>query len=183
MKLIIFLLFIFPSLLYSQRSIKGVVVNASNEAISNANVFIQNKDSVIKNFTKTSSEGRFDLKNFDLQNGDLLRVSHINYRPFSQKIDLLVDTFISIKLIKDSVFLNEVIVNTKIPPVRNIGDTTKYSLPSFINGSEIRLEDILKKLPGIVVDNNCKLSFNGKQIDKVLIEGQNFFSKDYTLIT
>lgn len=183
MKLILILLLIFPSLLYSQRSIKGVVVSASNEPISNANVFIQNKDSVIKKFTKTSSEGRFDLKNFDLQNGDLLRVSHINYRPFSQKIDLLVDTFISIKLIKDSVFLNEVIVNTKIPPIRNIGDTTKYSLPSFINGSEIRLEDILKKLPGIVVDNNGKLSFNGKQIDKVLIEGQNFFSKDYTLIT
>ena len=56
-------------------------------------------------------------------------------------------------------------------------------MPSFINGSEIKLEDVLKKLPGIVVDDNGKLSFNGKQIDKVLIEGQNFFSKDYTLIT
>lgn len=183
MRFIFFFLLMFPSLLYSQISIKGIVFNASNEPISNANVFIQNKDSVINKFTKTDNDGKFSLKNVDLQTDIILRVSHINYRQFLKKIDLSVDTFIIIKLIKDSIILNEVIVNTKIPPVRNIGDTTKYNLPSFINGSEIRLEDILKKLPGIVVDNNGKLSFNGKQIDKVLIEGQNFFSKDYTLIT
>ncbi len=183
MKFIILLLLIFSNLLYSQRSIKGIVTNASKEPISNANVFIQNKDSVIIKFTKTDSEGKFNLLNFDLQNDLFLRVSYINYKQFSKKIELLIDTLNNIELIKDSNILNEVIVNTKIPPVRNFGDTTKYNLPSFINGSEIKLEDILKKLPGIVVDINGKLSFNGKQIDKVLIQGQDFFSKDYTLIT
>ena len=183
MRSILFLLLLLSNLLYSQRNLKGIVLNAINEPISNASVFIQNKDSLIIKFTKTDFEGKFNLQNFDFRNVDLLRISHINYKQFSKKIEFLSDTLITIHLIKDSTVLNEVIINTKIPPVRIFGDTTKYNLPSFINGSEIKLEDVLKKLPGIVVDDNGKLSFNGKQIDKVLIEGQNFFSKDYTLIT
>lgn len=183
MKFILFLSLLLPNLLYAQKSIKGIVTTSSNEPISNATVFIQNNNSLIIKFTKTDFEGKFVLQNFDLQSAALLRISHINFKQFSKKIELLPDTLILIQLIKDSAILNEVIVNTKIPPVRTLGDTTRYHLPSFINGSETRFEDILKKLPGIIVDDYGKLSFNGKPIDKVLIEGQDFFSKDYTLIT
>lgn len=53
MKFILLLLLLLSNLLYSQRSIKGIVSNAYNEPISNATVFIQNNDSIIIKFTKT----------------------------------------------------------------------------------------------------------------------------------
>jgi hypothetical protein len=159
------------------------VKSINNEPISNASVFIQNKDSLIIKYTKTDFLGNFNIQMSDFRNEDFLRITHVAYKEFLNKIEFLSDTLLFIKLLKDSTVLNEVVVSTKIPPVRFYGDTTKYNLPSFINGSEVKLEDVLKKLPGIVVDDNGKLTLNGKQIDKVLVEGQNFFSKDYTLIT
>jgi hypothetical protein len=183
MKSILLFLLLFSNLVYSQRSIKGIVLSINNEPISNASVFIQNKDSLIIKYTKTDFLGNFNIQMSDFRNEDFLRITHIAYKEFLNKIEFLSDTLLFIKLLKDSALLNEVVVSTKIPPVRFFGDTTKYNLPSFINGSEVKLEDVLKKLPGIVVDDNGKLTLNGKQIDKVLVEGQNFFSKDYTLIT
>jgi len=183
MKSILLFLLLFSNLVYSQRSIKGIVLSINNEPISNASVFIQNKDSLIIKYTKTDFLGNFNIQMSDFRNEDFLRITHVAYKEFLNKIEFLSDTLLFIKLLKDSTVLNEVVVSTKIPPVRFFGDTTKYNLPSFINGSEVKLEDVLKKLPGIVVDDNGKLTLNGKQIDKVLVEGQNFFSKDYTLIT
>lgn len=62
-------------------------------------------------------------------------------------------------------------------------DTVTYNVKSFSDGTERTVEDILKKLPGIKVAEDGKVSINGKPIQKVMIEGEDIFSKNYKLIT
>ncbi len=78
--------------------------------------------------------------------------------------------------------LNEVVVKP-VTPVRVNGDTTSYRVKSFADGSERTVEDMLRKLPGVKIDEAGKITLNGKPIEKVLIEGEELFGKKYQLIT
>lgn len=78
--------------------------------------------------------------------------------------------------------LNEVVVKP-VTPVRVNGDTTSYRVKSFADGSERTVEEMLRKLPGIKIDDAGKITLNGKPIEKVLIEGEELFGKKYQLIT
>ena len=72
MKSILLFLLLFSNLVYSQRSIKGIVLSINNEPISNASVFIQNKDSLIIKYTKTDFLGNFNIQMSDFRNEDFL---------------------------------------------------------------------------------------------------------------
>jgi len=81
-----------------------------------------------------------------------------------------------------AIALNEVLIK----PVSDIAvnrDTTTYQAKAFADGSERSVEDLIRKLPGMVVSDDGKLTINGKPVDKVLIEGEELFGKKYQLIT
>lgn len=78
--------------------------------------------------------------------------------------------------------LKEVEVVAAPPPVKVNGDTTIYNHKRFLDGTERKLEDVLKKLPGISVNStNGEIRFNGRPINTILLEGENLFGKDYTI--
>ena len=85
-------------------------------------------------------------------------------------------------VITKAIELREVRVKATVPVKAN-NDTTTYAIKAFTNGTERSVEDVLKKLPGIEVSEDGKIKVNGKAVDKVLIEGENLFSKKYQLIT
>ena len=75
--------------------------------------------------------------------------------------------------------LEEVVI-TKEVPIRIKNDTTTYNPESFKDGTERVVEDLLKKLPGIKVEENGEIKFKGKSIKKFLLDGDDLFNSQYT---
>jgi len=79
--------------------------------------------------------------------------------------------------------LMEVIVKATIPPVIVRSDTIGFNAAAFPTRPFASVEDLLKKLPGIVVDKDGNVTLQGKKVDKILIDGKEFFLSDIKTAT
>ncbi|HVU57508.1 MAG TPA: outer membrane beta-barrel protein [Puia sp.] len=79
--------------------------------------------------------------------------------------------------------LMEVIVKASIPPVIVKADTIGFNAAAFPTRPYASVEDLLRKLPGIVVDKDGNVTMQGKKIDKILIDGKEFFLSDIKTAT
>lgn len=92
-------------------------------------------------------------------------------------------TFGKIILPPKSVTLNEVLVIANKEKVYYKGDTLVFNADSFKTRANATVEDLLKKLPGVRVDAKGKITVEGKQVDQVLVDGDEFFGTDPTMAT
>ncbi len=79
--------------------------------------------------------------------------------------------------------LPEVTIRAQLAPIVQHRDTTEYNVASFTDSTEFSVEDILKKLPGIRVAENGTISFNGKPVERVLLDGDDLTGSQYTIVT
>ncbi|MEJ0079783.1 MAG: hypothetical protein WDM78_02195 [Puia sp.] len=63
------------------------------------------------------------------------------------------------------------------------GDTTEFNAQAFVIQPNAKVEDLLKQLPGITIDKDGKITAEGQTVTKVLIDGEEFFGDDPTLVT
>ncbi len=168
--------------------IKGVVTDtASNIKLPNAVVSILNaKDSILVGFKRTDTNGMFsmDLK----QPGNyLMMVSYPGYIVYVEHFVLSNDKseidFKTIHLNLKSRFLKEIIVKGEAVAIKIKGDTTEFNAGSYVIEPHSKVEDLLKQLPGLQIDQNGKITANGEVVNKVLVDGEEFFGDDPTLVT
>ncbi|MCO6480547.1 MAG: carboxypeptidase-like regulatory domain-containing protein [Phaeodactylibacter sp.] len=112
-----------------------------------------------------------------------LHVKYLGYAPLKIAIARPVTEPLAIRLSPQENRLSEVIVSDGRPPIIERSDTTIYHVEDFTDSTEYNVEDILKKLPGVEVQENGAISVNGKPINKVLVEGGDLFGRNYTLGT
>lgn len=169
---------------FGQRTIEGRVVDASNVPIAQANVSIKRSDNdVIIAFGFTNKTGYFKIEGNDV-GAFRLKITCLGYDDYNQKINLEKDlNFGSIILEEKKINLNEVIIKNESNGISEIGDTLRYKIERFLNGTEETLKDVIKKMPGLDIDQNGKIKANGKQIDKFLINGEEFFTNQEKLAT
>jgi len=79
--------------------------------------------------------------------------------------------------------LKEVIVKQQISAIKVKGDTTEFAADSFKVQPNATVEDLLKQLPGIQVDKNGQITAQGEKVQKILVDGEEFFGDDPTLVT
>ncbi|MES2779646.1 MAG: outer membrane beta-barrel protein [Bacteroidota bacterium] len=89
----------------------------------------------------------------------------------------------TIVLVSKEHLLKEIIVREKKNAITIKGDTTEYLVDSFLVNKSSNVEDLLKKLPGIQVDKNGKITAHGQEVKKVLVDGEEFFGEDPTVAT
>jgi hypothetical protein len=144
------------------------------------------KDSVLVAHTRTNAEGRFELKNLDIDTVQVIvsnpRFGEQSYYVFGSATNREFD-FGKIILPPKSQQLNEVIIYAFKDPVYYKGDTLMYTADSFKVKPNATVEDLLKKLPGIKVDASGKISSQGKEVSQVLVDGDEFFGSDPTVAT
>ena len=137
-----------------------------------ANVIAKPKD-VSKNlqFAITDNEGYYKLI---LEQGDsiTISISYLGYKPIDYLFNALKDTKKDFILQQSSEQLDEVIIEM---PVTVRGDTTIYKTDKFTDGSERKLKNVLKKLPGVEVDKNGSVTVQGKKVTQMLVDGKKFF--------
>jgi hypothetical protein len=149
-------------------------------------VILNKKDSVIQAFTRSKADGNFMLNQLSSDNYILL-ATYPNYADYTEEFVLdsnhLLKDFGNIKLTPLSVLLNEVIIKGTISAVRIKGDTTEYNAKAYKLNPNDKVEDLLKRLPGIQVDRNGRITAQGQAVNKVLVDGEEFFGDDPVLVT
>ncbi len=112
----------------------------------------------------------------------VLRVSFIGY--ITQYVPLQLTASAptknvgTITLYDDAVMLAEAVVTAEAPPVTVKGDTTEYNASAYRVAEGAMLEDLVKKIPGAEISSDGKVTVNGKEIKKFLVDGKEFFSDD-----
>lgn len=179
-----------PLFLIAQKNgiVKGTVYDSvSKHGVASATVTVlMKKDSSLIGFMMTDDKGRFEIPR--LGNGQYrLMVSHVNYHN-TNKLFTIDDSTrtrdLGQVIVTDvSKMLEEVIVTAEIPPITLIGDTVQYNAGSFKVQPNANVEDLLKKLPGVKVDKDGKVTAQGKEVKKVLVDGKEFFGSDPKIAT
>ena len=143
-------------------------------------------DSTLVNFTRTNKDGIFKPIILPLDTYIVI-ISHPN---FNDKTYLIVPNkkdsvfkFKNVVLPPKSVLLNEVEIIAYKDKMYYKGDTLQFTADSFKTRPNATVEDLLKKLPGVKVDAAGKITIQGKAVDQVLVDGDEFFGSDPTIAT
>ncbi len=161
-------------------TVTGIVKDTSTKVnVKNAVVsLLSPKDSILKAFTRVKEDGSYSLKNVK-QGKYIISVSHPTFGEYVDDIEVKSanETLGPIALTTKSKLLAEVIVRSG-SPIRIKGDTTIYTADSFKVSANANVEELLKKMPGIQVDKDGKIKAMGQTVEKVLVDGEEFFGDD-----
>lgn len=177
---------IFPSASKSQQIvIQGDIRDTIGEITPAMAVIslIHKKDSTLATFTRSGAGGTFSLKEV-LPGEYLLMVTYPGYADYVEEVSLVTGDLLTDKTIfitPRSTLLDEVLVRQNEMSVR--GDTTEYFAKQFKVKKNATVEDLLKQLPGIQVNEQGHVIAQGRKIEKILVDGEEFFSDDPTIAT
>ena len=181
MKKILFItVFMTAALASAQIEYRGVVKDSIGTPLEMANVIAL--DTVAKRIASygfTDSKGNFKLE-LKANTAYNIKISYIGFKEISAKIKTKTsNTTASYTMFEDNM-LSGIEIISKMP-ITIKGDTIIYNADSFKNGSERKLEDVLKKLPGVEINAAGEIEVEGKVVEKILIDGKEFFSGDTKL--
>ena len=183
MNKIILFFFIFPLIIFSQQiKVTGTIKDYQNRGIQNASVSLLDLTDDVLGYSFTNENGDYSiLLNKSKENLIKIEIACLGYQKISLQITDL-DKKQNFTLLEKSESLQEVIINAN-KKIRTDQDTTFIKVNSFSNKTEQTVEDILKKLPGIEVLKDGTIKAHGKTIDKLLIEGEDVFDKNYKMLS
>ncbi|MGJ1409580.1 TonB-dependent receptor [Sphingobacterium thalpophilum] len=177
--IILLLLLFVHGVAVAQISIKGKIIDkADNKPLTNASIILLNRDSVLRYYNRANEEGKFMLKNVT-PGSYIVLATYPKFELYSDTI-AVADNDIDLKEIKISSqknVLEEVIVTRRLP-ITLKGDTIEYDAASFATEKNAKLEDLLRRLPGFTVSGNGSITAQGKAVQKVFIDGEEFFGYD-----
>lgn len=163
-------------------ALKGQVTDTINSPLHAATILLLNvKDSSLINFTSANSEGLFELRNINRQSY-LFKITFVGFVSFAKRIDPPdsgnVLNLGQLKLLPASQHLGAIDMEADRAPVTIKKDTIEFNAGSFKTNQNAMVEDLLKKLPGVEVDNDGNITAQGERVKSVTVDGKNFFGTD-----
>lgn len=171
-----------------QSQIKGRLTDhSSKEALPNAAVALLTlKDSSALTSVVSDTKGFFSIKS-PRPGNYLLVVSYMGYQQLLRNITIRDTTGLvelgTLALRRTGLDLNEVEIVKVVPPIVIKEDTIEFNAGSFKTRENAMVEELLKKLPGVQVDKEGKITANGETVKKVLVDGKPFFGNDPKMAT
>ncbi|WP_339752424.1 TonB-dependent receptor [uncultured Winogradskyella sp.] len=167
---------------FAQIKMQGVVKDSIGTPLELANIIAINQETnTLESYAITNDKGKYVLSLG--KNGKYkVQVSYIGLKTSevivsTQETDITKDFTLLPDNSLDAVEL------TYEMPVTVRGDTLIYNADSFKNGSERKLEDVLKKLPGVEINTDGQIEVEGKVVNKLMVNGKDFFDGDTKLAT
>jgi hypothetical protein len=179
-KILLIFIFMVSWVSTAQINLRGVVKDSIGNPLEMANVIAL--DTVAKRIASygfTDAQGNFKL---DLIKNTVynIKISYIGFKEISEFIQTKEATISKNYTMVEDKMLDGISIVSKMP-VTIKGDTIIYNADSFKNGSERKLEDVLKKLPGVEINDAGEIEVEGKVVEKIMIDGKEFFSGDTKL--
>ncbi len=189
MKYLSLLLLFFAAFhLNAQTTINGIVVDENQEGLLSASVIsLIATDSSIHSFAISDEAGKFKLI-LDEPGQYILSISFLGYKTHKHAINYDTNFPKSkdlgiIVMEKDIETLRETVVTEARVSVQMKKDTLVYDARAFRTEENDKVEDLLKKLPGVEVDDEGNITAQGEEVKKVLVEGKEFFGDDPKMAT
>lgn len=167
-------------------TITGLVQDSAYNPIAGAIVKLCNDTvcSTILAFTITNNKGFFELNVLQPRDSLFIEVSAFGYKNIIQKIKLSGNALQPIYFYLTSSYNLLPPINVEIKPaIVQKGDTIVFNAEFYKNSNQQNIEELLKNMPGFQINENGKILFNGKIIDKVLIEQDDLFGNEYSSLT
>ena len=140
-----------------------------------------NKDSTLVKGVSTDEEGYFKLTDVG-QGKYIVSINYIGYKNCNKNITVTKNSgnikLEDMALEESSIMLKEAVVTGVKTEIVVKEDTVEYNADSYKTQPNAVVEDLLKRLPGVEVDSDGKITANGKEIKKILIDGKEFFADD-----
>ncbi len=161
-------------------NITGTVYDdVTKEAIELASIRVLNAtDSAYVTGSATDANGKFSI---NIKRGSyIVQVSFMSYISQYFKVNARNGMAVlgDIYLKEDAIMLSETTIEAKAPEIIVKGDTVEYNADSYKVQETAVLADLIKKIPGAEIDADGKITINGKDITKILVDGKEFFSND-----
>lgn len=180
-KILYLLLFCSP-LCYGQSvEFKGKVTDADGTPLESATIYLKTvKDSLVLDYTITDSKGNWEIKIPKLKDTLTFTISYVGKTAYREKLPPGAPgrDFGTIKLEDQPTELDEILIESEAPPVRFKNDTLEFNASSFKVRDDANVEELIKRLPGVSIGQGGVISFNGKQVNQVLVDGKPFFGTD-----
>ena len=175
-------LLLFSSLVFGQK-VKGTLIDSSeNKPLVGATVELQTVGAVPKKQSTTSnSRGYFEFAGLS-PDSFVVKISFVNFTTYTVRFRLEKGGEVDLGRIvvtKASKELSEVVIIYN-PPVRQKGDTAEYSTSQYKVNPDATGEDIVKKMPGITVGRDGTVTAQGETVQRVTIDGREYFGDDAT---
>lgn len=167
-------------------TLKGVVADTAGVGLPEATVMLLTpKDSALVNFGRTDKNGAFEFKNIK-RIPYLLKVSYVGYLPYQHEVrpndgDVTDMGKLPMKFLNQDLY--EVVIKTARAPLSIKGDTVEYDPRAFKVPPGSTVEDLLRKLPGMQVEQDGSLKAQGESVKRVTVDGKRFFGDDVKAAT
>ncbi|RZS90597.1 carboxypeptidase regulatory-like domain-containing protein [Aquimarina brevivitae] len=182
MRILTILILLISNSIFAQIKVQGVVKDSLNNPLELANVVAINQETnILEAYSATDQNGKYVL-NLKKNTTFKLTANYVGMQPYEEVIsvkesDITKNITLELENTLDAVEL------TYEMPVTVKGDTLIYNADSFNTGTERKLEDVLENLPGVEINENGQVEVEGKVVNKLMVNGKDFFDGDTKVAT
>ncbi len=184
LKRIIYLLFLITiTPAFAQVTLKGKITLAAGEEVSGASILLKENSKIIS-YKISDEHGKYEILIAD-KGKYLIEVNFLGYEKQIMELELKEGDSTIIKnftLTESAKILEEVIIEYE-QPVTLHGDTLVYDAKMLETGREVVVEDLLKNIPGVTIDDDGTIMYANQPVEKVMVDGDDLFNKGYSLLT
>ena len=158
-------------------------LNDGTDFVTGATVVLLKTDSVLYKFGVSKSNGTFKIKN--VKTGDyILQVTYIGYQMHNQNVSISKTMDLGQIVLKEQTEnIGQLTIDGETTPILITSDTIAYNANAFKTQPGAVAEDLLKRLPGVEVDRDGTIKAQGEEVQKVTVDGKEFFGKDPQMAT
>lgn len=183
---VLFWLLLFNTLLNAQTIIEGSITNQQGVKVTHGIALLKDATTkAIKAFEEINTKGMYTLTVPENLVNVVIEINSFGYEKkvysFSNNIEDK-KTVKNFKLSEKTLVLEEVIIESSSPVVIK-KDTIQFKAVQFKQGNEENIEDLLSKIPGIEIDNDGKIKYDKREIEKIMVDNEDLFGKGYKLLS
>ncbi|MDX6183131.1 outer membrane beta-barrel protein [Flavobacterium sp. Fl-77] len=162
--------------------IKGTVLDINTQLpLELATVYFTTvKDSTVIEYATTDKNGAFRITTKKYDKPLFLKINYMGYQPYFEEQKQLLESkdFGKIYLLENVNALAGVVIKSEAPPITIKKDTLEFNAASYKVRPDSNVETLLKQLPGFDIDDQGKVTVNGREVTQFLVNGKTFFDKD-----
>lgn len=176
----LFLMLFFSVLTFAQKTVSGKITDEDGIAIPSASVTVEEpgKDAILA-YGITNSKGEYKVTFTSAEANVDLKVKAFNQKPLTKQI-VNSDQTLTFKMQSEATEIKEVQLKTKM--ITSRGDTIAYDLKAFDSKSDRTLADVMRKIPGIEVNTDGTILYQGNAINKFYVNGKDLMEGGYGTI-
>lgn len=164
-------------------TVGGLLVDSiSGEPLVQASVrLLARRDSALVGGAMTGTNGRFNITNI-ADGRYIIEAAYVGYATQYRNIRVNGDrTLPPFRMVESAIALREATVIGVRTPIKVMQDTVEFNAEAYHTQPNAVVEDLLRRLPGVEVGSDGKITANGKEVKKILVDGKEFFSDDPTV--